>query len=201
MDSPQVIPNDFSQEFTTWLRRKLYIIIGGFGAFLMVTALVINYVKTPSSTDQVVFTESENIKKIKIDIEGAVERPGGYEVTNDSRIQDVLITAGGLTPKANRIYLSQNINLAQRVYDGMKIYIPEDESNLSNLPNSTNLSNLININTATIQQLDTLPGVGEATAKKIIAGRPYQNISQLIELRILSQNVFSKLKGLITVSQ
>ena len=189
---------DNLQEFTTLLRRKLYIVVGGLGVFLMLVALIINYVKKPPAASQAVFTQPGISQKVKVDIEGAVEQPGIYEVANDSRIQDVLITAGGMTPKANRIYISQNINLAQKVYDGMKIYIPEisDPSNLSNL---SNLGNLININTASLSQLDTLPGVGEATAKKIIAGRPYQNISQLVEKRIVTQSVYIKIKDLISL--
>ena len=190
---------DNLQEFTTLLRRKLYIVVGGLGVFLMLVALIINYVKKPPAANQAVFTQPGISQKVKVDIEGAVEQPGIYEMENDSRIQDVLITAGGMTPKANRTYVSQNINLAQKVYDGLKIYIPEINSNLTNLSNSPNLSNLVNINTGTPSQLDTLPGIGEATAKKIIDGRPYQNISQLIEMHIVTQSVYTKIKDLISL--
>ena len=190
---------DNLQEFTTLLRRKLYIVVGGLGVFLMLVALIINYVKKPPAANQAVFTQPGISQKVKVDIEGAVEQPGIYEMANDSRIQDVLITAGGMTPKANRTYVSQNINLAQKVYDGLKIYIPEISSNLTNLSNSSNLSNLVNINTGTPSQLDTLPGIGEATAKKIIDGRPYQNISQLIEMHIVTQSVYTKIKDLISL--
>ncbi len=190
---------DNLQEFTTLLRRKLYIVVGGLGVFLMLVALIINYVKKPPAANQAVFTQPGISQKVKVDIEGAVEQPGIYEMANDSRIQDVLITAGGMTPKANRTYVSQNINLAQKVYDGLKIYIPEINSNLTNLSNSPNLSNLVNINTGTPSQLDTLPGIGEATAKKIIDGRPYQNISQLIEMHIVTQSVYTKIKDLISL--
>ncbi len=203
MDNPQDIPRNFLHEFTTWLRRKLYLIIGGIGIFLMILALVINSIKTRPQEVKQVFTQPIISAKVKVDIEGAVVQPGIYEMANDSRIQDVLITAGGLAPKANRTYISQTINLAQKVYDGLKIYIPETgpeiDSNSSNLSNSTNLSNLININTASEAQLDTLPGVGTVTARKIIAARPYQTISQLIEKHIVSQSVFSKIKDLISL--
>jgi competence protein ComEA len=190
---------DNLQQFTTLLRRKLYIVVGGIGVLLMAIALVINYIKTPPVEQKAVFTQPGMAQKVKVDIEGAVEQPGIYEVANDSRIQDVLITAGGMTPKANRTYVSQNINLAQKVYDGLKIYIPENISNLSNSSNLTNLSNLVNINTGTLSQLDTLPGIGEATAKKIIDGRPYQNTSQLVEMHIVTQSVFTKIKDLISL--
>lgn len=223
MDNPQDIPRNFPHEFTTWLRRKLYLLVGGLGIFLMVMAVVINYIKgQPSVAGEAtsksgletgqVFTDPQISPKPKIDIEGAVIKPGIYEMANDSRIQDVLITAGGLAPKANRTYISQTINLAQKVYDGLKIYIPEegDTSNVSNsvtqlssLPagkaGNTINGNVINLNTATEAQLDTLPGVGTVTAGKIVAGRPYQTISQLVEKHIVGQSEYAKIKDLVTI--
>ncbi len=208
MDNPQDIPNSSFGEFTTWLRRKLFLLVGGLGIFLMVLAVVINYIKgqpsKPGLETGQVFTDPVAQAKPKIDIEGAVIHPGIYEMANDSRIQEVLITAGGLAPKANRTYISQTINLAQKVYVGLKIYIPEinDDSNTTNMSNTTNTSNmtgLININTATEAQLDTLPGVGTVTAGKIIAGRPYQTMSQLVEKHIVGQSEYSKIKDLVTI--
>jgi len=196
MDYPQDIHINFLSQFTTWIRRKLYYVIGGLGLLMILIAMMLNYIKRPPEVAETVFTESKVNKVIKIDIEGAVERPGIYDVTNDSRIQDVLITAGGMTAKANRNYVSKNINLAQKVYDGQKIFIPEEETSLGD---QGNLSNLININTAAEAQLDSLPGIGPTTAKKIIAGRPYQNISQLIEQHIVSQAVYLKIKDLISL--
>ncbi|MBI3558867.1 helix-hairpin-helix domain-containing protein [Candidatus Gottesmanbacteria bacterium] len=128
------------------------------------------------------------------------KQTGVYEVPNDSRIQDVLITAGGMTAKANRKYVSENINLSQKIYDGQKIYIPEiNSSNSSNLSNLTNLSNLISLNQATEQELDTLPGIGLITARKIITGRPYQNISELVEKHLINQTTFNKIKDKISL--
>jgi len=99
-------------------------------------------------------------KKIKVDIEGAVEKPGVYEIPFDSRIEDVLISAGGLSVKADREYVSKSVNLAQKLIDGAKIYIPElngsNNSNISNLPNTPN-SQLTNINIASESELDKLP--------------------------------------------
>ena len=202
MDNPQDIHTINFTELTTWLRRKMYVVIGSLGVFLMLLALFLNYVKsTPQDTsleNGTVFTQPQQNLKAKIDLEGAVERPGVYEMTNDSRIQDVLITAGGLTAKASRTYVSQNINLAQRVYDGQKIFIPEE--NLDNKQsNLSNQSNLVSLNTATEAQLDSLPGIGQVTAQKIISNRPYQSISQLIENKIVSQSVYLKIKDLISL--
>lgn len=183
------------------LRSKAHLILAGLGLVLMVAAILLNSIKSEQKTTAAVSAKTEattfSRKVIKVDIEGAVERPGVYEVTNDSRIQDVLITAGGLGAKADRTYVSKVINLAQLVYDGQKIFIPEVNT-LSDLSNPSNLSNLINLNTASEAQLDTLPGIGPVTAKKIIAGRPYQTVSELLAKHLVSASIYEKIKDLIS---
>lgn len=179
---------------TDFLRRKISWLLGGLGLILMVTATLLNHInsvqsptKNPDTTNN---PTSFSQKEIVIDIEGAVQQPGIYKIPEDSRIQDVLITAGGLTAKADRRYLSDNINLAQRVFDGMKIVIPlESENELG-----------ININSASENDLDQLPGVGPVTAKKIITGRPYQSVEELLTRKILSRSVFEKVKLYIIVN-
>lgn len=190
----------FPEKFLVWSQLKQFTtpILLVIGLTLITLALVLNYFITRQNTS---IEKSSNIvvkKNIKIDIEGAVEQPGVYEVPNDSRIQDVLITAGGITAKANRKYLSENINLSQKIYDGQKIFIPDLETN-PNLTNSSNWSNLVKINTATEQELDTLPGIGLITARKIIAGRPYQSISELVEKHLVNQTTFNKIKEKISL--
>ncbi len=180
------------------------LVMGGAGVVLLLSALGIEYIKSNQKISGNTFTatESANFSRqiIKVDIEGAVQKPGIYEIPNDSRIQDVLITAGGLIAKADRMTISRTINLAQRLYDGQKIYIPfenEVSNTVTQLPsNSTN----ININTATEAQLDTLSGVGPVTAGKIIAGRPYQSTSELITKHLVGQSVYDKIKDTITVN-
>jgi competence protein ComEA len=192
------------------LRQKSYLILGATGLALMTGAIFLNHIRNDeiisagergqqkTGSPQVEAT-SFSRKSIKVDVEGAVERPGIYEIPNDSRIGDVLITAGGLGAKADRTYVSKNINLAQMVYDGQKIFIPEANS-LSDLSPLSSLSNLININAASEAELDTLPGIGPVTAKKIITGRPYQTISQLVEKHLVSQATYEKIKDLLRVN-
>jgi competence protein ComEA len=196
-------------DFATRLRRLIPFILVGTGIFFIVLGVLINYFKSHQNVSGR-FSDSEkessvageiNARKIKIDISGAVQRPGLYEIPDDSRVADVLISAGGLSPKADRKYVSRYINLAQRLGDGMKIYFPfEGEGTTGSLavPSSANVTSLININSATLAQLDTLPGVGAVTANKIIAGRPYQNISELVSRGIVSKSVFEKIKDKIT---
>lgn len=205
--SPVITPGSLVKE-------HLPLLLGGLGIGLIILALTLNYINGTQSESVKVsgekapaFTgvqgQSFSRKIVKVDIEGAIERPGVYQIPNDSRIQDVLISAGGVTAKADRTYLSVNINLAQYVFDGQKIYIPETGENLPKTvisPTSQANSALININNASETDLDSLPGIGTVTADKIIAGRPYQTISQLLEKHLVSSSVFEKIKDKITVN-
>lgn len=187
----------FPEKFLVWSRLKQFTthILIGTGLVLVVLAVVLNYFKTTQNISTEKLSNSLEQKIIKIDIEGAVEQPGVYKMANDSRTQDVLITAGGLTAKANRKYVSENINLSQKIYDGEKIYIPE----ISDLSNLSTLSDLVSVNTATEQELDSLPGIGLVTARKIISGRPYQSISELLEKHLVNQATFTKIKDKISL--
>ena len=107
---------------------------------------------------------------------------------------------------ADREYVPKHMNLAQKISDGSKVYIPAiEESEVVIQSNSIDASpstigldtGLINVNSATSEQLDTLPKVGPVTAQKIISGRPYGNISELLSKKILGQKAFDMLKDKI----
>lgn len=146
---------------------------------------------------------------ILADIEGAVVKPGVYELSVGSRINDLLITAGGLSAKADRDWVETNLNKAQKLKDGDKVYIPllservkERESVSGNgvvSGSSTTVSSKININSATTAELDTLWGIGPVTAQKIIDNRPYQKIEDLLNRKILSKSVYQKIAQNLTV--
>jgi competence protein ComEA len=204
----QFIPKDFWQDFATRWGRKIYLLLGAAGIILLIAGVLLYYYrafqKTSGETlgvagdsgekEDSVFTRETTIS---VHIDGAVEKPGVYEVPNDSRIQNVLITAGGLLAKADRVYLSKSINLAQRVVDGQKIYIPFTGEGKTAAPDS--VSHLVNLNTASSAGLEALPGIGPVTAGKIIAGRPYQNISELVNRKVISSSVFNKIKDQVSV--
>lgn len=142
---------------------------------------------------------------IFVDVGGAVEKPGVYKLVGNSRVNDALIIAGGLGLKADREWVEKNLNLAAKLVDGQKIYIPEkgegEDSNKvsprSNLQGETLKG--ININTASSAELDTLWGVGPATAQKIIDNRPYGGIEELLTKKVIKSNVFEAIKDKITV--
>ena len=150
---------------------------------------------------------SEN--KIVVDLSGAVENPNVYEVTSGARLKDVLILAGGLSGEADREFFARNFNLARILKDQEKFYVPNNEETQTGAAQENSFtyptpasdalgaSEKININTASLEQLDTLSGIGKITGQKIIQNRPYQSIDDLLNNKIVGKSVFEKIKNLI----
>ena len=161
---------------------------------------------------------SEKIVTIKVHVSGAVKNEGVYELEEDARIADAIEKAGGVTDIANM----KNVNLASKLEDGMKIYIPKQgedvlendlEENINNkettLGGSGTNSNVenekekININKATKEELDTLPGIGESTAQKIIQYREehgsFKNIEELKEVKGIGDAKYEEIKDLVDI--
>ncbi len=140
---------------------------------------------------------------IMVDVEGAVVNPGVYSLKQDARIKDSLIAAGGLSAKADREWVSKNLNLAMKLSDGAKIYIPAqgETKGVQGIASTTEsaVGGLININIASETDLDSLSGVGPATAQKIIDNRPYSSIQDLLSKKAVSQKIFDKIKDQISV--
>lgn len=141
--------------------------------------------------------EEENEVWLWIDVGGAVERPGVYEVKKGSRVKDALIAANGLADEADRDYVTKVINLAGEVEDGEKIYIPfkgQEEGVVMGM-----VTGLVNLNTSSKSKLDTLWGVGEKRAEDIINGRPYKSVEEVVEKGILTESIVEKNRELLTV--
>lgn len=148
---------------------------------------------------------SFDVGELVVDIGGAVNKPGVYKLTSGSRVNDAIVAAGGLTSDAD----SNRINLAARVADGQKIHIPSINDPVSSASgrqvsgvNDTGSSygqlGLININNGSEAELDKLPGVGPVTAGKIINGRPYSSVEELLSKKVVNSSTFEKIKGLVT---
>jgi competence protein ComEA len=162
------------------------------------------------SSEDIVFEANSSAKQnseintILVDVEGAVVKPGVYKLPQESRIQDGLVAAGGLSAQADRKYIAKNLNLATKLTDGAKIYIPiiGEAVSVVSVPNSSSgivVGTLVNINTSSESQLDELPGVGPVTAQKIIAGRPYNSINDLLNKKVVNTKVFNQIKDKITL--
>ncbi len=143
--------------------------------------------------------QNKQQKLIVVDVEGAVEKPGVYKLASDSRMQDALIAAGGLGRGADRELVAKNLNLAAKLADGMKVYVPfqGEKTVITDSRVMAGEQTAVNINSASVQELDGLPGIGKTTADKIISNRPYEKIEVLVEKKIVGQKVFEQIKDKI----
>lgn len=164
---------------------------------------------TPIITDntQTQIQDKQEDITITVYVSGEVNSPGLVELPSDSRIADAIKACGDFTPLADKA----KINLAQKLTDGMQIQVnsktPVNNSNEqvndtnSNSPNNNSSSNLININTATKEDLDTLPGIGPATAQKIIDYRQehgnFSSIEDIKNVKGIGEAKFSKMQDKI----
>lgn len=126
-------------------------------------------------------TSSPQPKSIVVDVEGAVLHPGVLTLSGTVvRMTDAIKGAGGLSSQADTLYVATKLNLAEPLRDGMKIYIPtRGEQPIPNSSATSSISSTVNVNTATLDVLETLKGVGQARAQAIIDNRPYTNVSEL----------------------
>ncbi|HEX8932453.1 MAG TPA: ComEA family DNA-binding protein [Patescibacteria group bacterium] len=149
--------------------------------------------------------QTKQLQTLAVDIEGAVMHPGVYKLPSDARVQDVLIAAGGMSSQADRGKIAKTLNLAAKVTDGGKIYIPVvGETNTDLAAAESNVqgegtSSTLNINSASLKDLDTLLGIGEVTAQKIISNRPYTAVDEMLAKKVVSQKVFNGIKDKISV--
>ncbi len=181
-----------------WLPLALFLL----GLMFFIYGLI-SFLGTSTSPENISFKAgseaSSSSATIWADIEGAVVAPGVYKLTANSITQDLLVAAQGLSADADRDWISKNLNLAAKLSDGAKIYIPKAEETAGQTANSiSNSQGQININAASSDELDSLPGIGPATASKIIGNRPYSKIEDLLDKGAVSSKVFEQIKDKIS---
>ena len=132
---------------------------------------------------------------IFVDIKGAVKNPGVYQMKVGDRVKDALDAAGGLTAEAD----SQKVNLAQRVEDQMLIVVSKVGEEVTEIPagvmsKEAAKEGKVNINTATVEELKTLKGVGEKKAEAIIEYRKkngsFKTKEDLMKVRGIGKKLF-----------
>src|SRR3989338_1061661 len=148
--------------------------------------------------------ESLVSSQITVDVSGAVVNPGVYKLEAESRVEDAIKAAGGLAEQASGEYVSKSLNLAQKISDGVKIYIPYQGEKISGQASVGIVAGVksdsgVNINSSTQAELEALPGIGPVTASKIISGRPYGKVSDLLDQKIVPKATFEKIKDSLSL--
>ena len=157
--------------------------------------------------------EGNKIETFYIEVLGQVNNPGVYHLYKNIIILEALELAGGLTEDADLLYIHKILSLSELVVEHQKIYIPSifensvkvtgDEAgtdkNTRTSGDPLSLDGKININTASLENLVSLPGIGEVTAEKIISGRPYTSLEQLKDIQGIGESKYNSIVSLITL--
>lgn len=219
-------PNFLEKHF-----QSIKIILSGlllFGSGLLI-AKALDYQRRPSLQYQenTELDTSQTVKKtlkaeperiIKVDISGSVVNPGVYSLNQGDRVEDALKSAGGLSSEADKAWVAREVNLAAKVSDGTKIYIPaQDEVNQVEATSLKRTSSAetagavsesgscpakININTASLETLQCLYNVGEARAQAIIdyrSQKPFDSIEEITSIKGIGEKTLERIRERIVV--
>jgi len=140
--------------------------------------------------------------EIVVDVAGAVARPGLHRLAAGDRVGDAIEAAGGFAPRVDLAETSRVLNLAQPLTDGTKVLVPELGFDRSS-PRIAD-DGRIDINRADQAQLETLPGIGPVTARKIIDARASARFDAVKELRgrgLVGESVYAQIKDMVRASR
>ena len=155
------------------------------GTTVVETTMLVEKTEVSTTQETVIF----------VDIKGAVKNPGVYQMKVGDRVKDALDAAGGLTEEAD----SQKVNLAKRLEDQMVIVVPKvgeeaEEISAGETRKEASKEGKVNINTATVEELKTLKGVGEKKAEAIIEYRKkngsFKTKEDLMKVRGIGKKLF-----------
>ena len=214
----------FLMQVKRWLMeyKKILSIIGGVLAVIVI--ILVGRVMMASSTkEKVMVTNAVNTTRVEetttmipqncyVDIKGEVLRPGVYEFSCESRIQEVIKKAGGFTEEADET----KINLAQKVTDQMQMIVPNvnskqeggvtegnsEKGNSSNTTPSNSKQGTVNINTATFEELQTIKGIGKKKAEAILQYRKehgaFRTKEDLLQVKGIGKKALEAIESQVT---
>lgn len=174
----------------------IFIIFLGVGYYISKPSKELNSKEVFNETASV---ESKETKEITVYINGEVKSPGVYKLKNDSRLEELIKVSGGFSESADKTKL----NLAKKLKDEDYIYVTkklEGSANASDTlhTNSSLQGGKININTASKEELKTIPGIGDVTSQKIIDYREknggFSSIEDLKKIGRIGDKMIEKIK-------
>jgi len=134
--------------------------------------------------------------RLVVDVAGAVRRPGLYRLATGARVDDAVAAAGGGTARAD----IAAVNLAAPLSDGEQVLVPARGA--AGAVGAATGNTIVDLNSATAEQLDTLPGIGPSTAAKIVAYRrqhgAFHSLAELDAISGIGPSKLAELKGLVT---
>lgn len=201
-----------------WLKNNWFIFIG---AILLCVYLAVDKPQTDQTIQSeeiipmeeiplastVEPAETEAIHVIKVDVKGEIKKPGIYEMQAESRVDDLIKKAGGLTEKAD----DTQINLAQKLVDEMSIYVPAQGKEITSVvtdsssPSTTSKTadTKVHINSATLEEIMTLNGIGATKAEAILSYReengPFSALEDLLEVSGIGEKTLESLSESIQI--
>jgi competence protein ComEA len=136
------------------------------------------------------------VPRLVVDVAGAVRRPGLYRLATGTRVDDAVAAAGGGTARAD----ITAVNLAAPLSDGEQVLVPARGA--AGAAGASAGSTVVDLNSATAEQLDTLPGIGPSTAAKIVAYRQqhgaFHSLAELDAISGIGPSKLAELKGLVS---
>ena len=209
------------------MRRALWVVAAGLGCLLIGLTLSQPENEALSVTVPIPATSevTGSSTSLRVEISGGVAEPGVISLPEGSRLIDAVSAAGGWGERVDPLRVELCLNLAAPLEDGSAVRIPTRDDRLllgltgvecgplyssaseiasSGVTNSANGSSAtggkIDLNRASAEELDTLPGIGPATAAKIIAARtekPFVIVDDLRDLKIISESVLQGIRALV----
>lgn len=140
---------------------------------------------------------------VVVDVEGGVLRPGLVRLDAGARVADAIAAAGGYSPAADLLAAAAQINLAAILRDGQQVLVPMLGASTGGGGGSGAGNGLVDLNHASPEELDTLPGIGPVTVQKIVAARteqPFGTLDELVQRKVLTSAQLEKIRDLVTVS-
>ena len=214
----------FFMQVKRWLMayKKVLSIIGGVLAVIVIILVGRGMMASPKK-EKVMVTNAVNTTRVEetttmmsqncyVDIKGEVLRPGVYEFSCESRIQEVIKKAGGFTEDADET----KINLAQKISDQMQIIVPNlhskqeggvaegnsEKGNSTNTSVSNSKQGTININTATLEELQTIKGIGKKKAEAILQYRKehgaFRTKEDLLQVKGIGKKALEAIESQVT---